>query len=674
MKLKHFISLIMVAVMALAPFPEFPVEVMKVFEANAATSADLSISDNGIAFICAREGFHSTCYSDYSQSSIGYGTKCTGSSVQPHASGSHSITKEAAMAALKTQINSTYAPRVRAQTSGISMNQNQFDALVSLCYNCGGGTSLISNSPLVRYLRGEISESQARSLYSNYIVTAGGTRLQGLVNRRNAEADLFFKNGKVELSAPVISSNSSSYAPNSTVGLIWNTVSGATGYWIDIWKDGEHILTKNLNNTTSYNLKVQNGEYGIFVTAYADTGNWSSTTSSVYNFSVRDINAPIVNVNHKYYAPNATIDIYWDAVEDATGYWIDIYKNGNGIISKNIGTVTKFTETFGVGEYGVFVTSYNDSNGGWSTTTSNVCNFYVVEVEKPTVYTSQEYYPENTDVDILWNPVDGATGYWIDIWRDGEHIYTSNLGETYAYSTTVKKGEYGIFVTAYNENGGWTAAISDSYPFYVLGNLNVSFNANGGECATTSKTVTYSQKYDTLPTPTKNGYTFSGWYTSKSGGTKITADTKVSITENQTLYAQWSANKYTVSFNGNGGTTSSKSKEVTYDAMYGELPSVEQKGYTFTGWYTSANGGTKITADTKVSITENQTLYAHWEKINVVGDSNDDGEFTVADVVMLQKWLLGSGKLTNWQNADLYEDGVIDVFDLVMMKRLLLNS
>lgn len=183
-KIKKMISLVLsLTILMVLLFP---------IESDALTSADLSISDNGIAFICAREGFHSTCYKDNTQSSIGYGTKCTGSSVQPHASGSHSITRERAMAEMKSQINASYAPRVRNQTSGITMNQNQFDALVSLCYNTGGGTTIISNSPLVKYLRGSYSETQARSEYSSYFVKSGGAVLQGLINRRNAEADLFF--------------------------------------------------------------------------------------------------------------------------------------------------------------------------------------------------------------------------------------------------------------------------------------------------------------------------------------------------------------------------------------------------------------------------------------------------------------------------------------------------
>ena len=51
-----------------------------------------------------------------------------------------------------------------------------------------------------------------------------------------------------------------------------------------------------------------------------------------------------------------------------------------------------------------------------------------------------------------------------------------------------------------------------------------------------------------------------------------------------------------------------------------------------------------------------------------------DSEVTVADTVMLQKWLLESGNLSNWKNADLCEDGVIDIFDMVEMRKLLIHN
>ena len=72
--------------------------------------------------------------------------------------------------------------------------------------------------------------------------------------------------------------------------------------------------------------------------------------------------------------------------------------------------------------------------------------------------------------------------------------------------------------------------------------FTVTFNANGGTTPTASKSVTYASTYGTLPTPTRAGYKFNGWFTAKTGGTQILSTTKVSITAAQTLYAQWSAN------------------------------------------------------------------------------------------------------------------------------------
>lgn len=57
------------------------------------------------------------------------------------------------------------------------------------------------------------------------------------------------------------------------------------------------------------------------------------------------------------------------------------------------------------------------------------------------------------------------------------------------------------------------------------------------------------------------------------------------------------------------------------------------------------------------------------ESAFVTGDADGDGALTAADLVMVQKWILGSGKLTNWQNADLCGDGVIDSIDLCLMRK-----
>ena len=148
---------------------------------------------------------------------------------------------------------------------------------------------------------------------------------------------------------------------------------------------------------------------------------------------------------------------------------------------------------------------------------------------------------------------------------------------------------------------------------YTSTTYTISFSAgSGGNVAVTSKSVRYGDTYGELPMPSKVGYSFTGWYTKPSGGTKITPETKMDTKENATLYAQWEIGKYIITFDKAGGTGSASSKTVTYGSTYGTLPTLSRTGFTFKGWYTAATGGTKIASTTKVNITENTTLYAQW--------------------------------------------------------------
>lgn len=63
-------------------------------------------------------------------------------------------------------------------------------------------------------------------------------------------------------------------------------------------------------------------------------------------------------------------------------------------------------------------------------------------------------------------------------------------------------------------------------------------------------------------------------------------------------------------------------------------------------------------------------------KENISGDVNNDGEFSIADVILFQKWLLALPdiKLDNWKSADLCEDDVLDVFDLCIMRKMLIQN
>ena len=239
--------------------------------APSAISANaMELSQKGIDFICNAEGFHEECYWDYSQSSIGYGTKCTNSSVQPHKTGLHNITEEKAKIEMQTGIKTNYAPKVIKQTSNINMNQNQFDALVSLAYNCGGGQNRIYNSPLVKYLRGELTESQARTQYANYLVTAGGSWNQGLYNRRVKEANFFFEevNQKPAYVNVSLQGNRNIFMTGEDVLFTVNS-DNADIYYLTVRYEGEILFTETLTDSNR-----------IYAHAFDETGAYCVTCSA----------------------------------------------------------------------------------------------------------------------------------------------------------------------------------------------------------------------------------------------------------------------------------------------------------------------------------------------------------------------------------------------------------
>jgi len=67
----------------------------------------------------------------------------------------------------------------------------------------------------------------------------------------------------------------------------------------------------------------------------------------------------------------------------------------------------------------------------------------------------------------------------------------------------------------------------------------VKFDARSGVADFASMKVTYKAKYGALPSASRAGYTFVGWFTKTSGGTQITDESIVKITGTQTLYARW---------------------------------------------------------------------------------------------------------------------------------------
>ena len=158
--------------------------------------------------------------------------------------------------------------------------------------------------------------------------------------------------------------------------------------------------------------------------------------------------------------------------------------------------------------------------------------------------------------------------------------------------------------------------------------VKVTFDYGDGSRSTT-ETKYYEKPYGSLPTPTRNGYTFSGWYLSRAYTREITSSDTVNNSEDHTLYARWTAGEYTVSFNSNGGSAVSPIG-VTYGKKYGNLPLPTKPGYTFDGWYTDS--GEKVTADSTVNVDRNHTLNAKWRENTYTVSFNTNGGSSVGSI------------------------------------------
>lgn len=79
------------------------------------------------------------------------------------------------------------------------------------------------------------------------------------------------------------------------------------------------------------------------------------------------------------------------------------------------------------------------------------------------------------------------------------------------------------------------------YAYWYPTEYTLTYDANGGAVSPTSKTIAYNSTYGTLPTPTRSGYSFNGWFTASTGGTPVTSTTNYATASDSTIFAQWTA-------------------------------------------------------------------------------------------------------------------------------------
>ena len=236
-------------------------------------------------------------------------------------------------------------------------------------------------------------------------------------------------------------------------------------------------------------------------------------------------------------------------------------------------------------------------------------------------------------------------------WIEGTCLTRTESGNTLGNNNImtalpVVKGNYGYQFEGWytSPTGGQkitlnTVVTSDVtfYAHWKKIRAYITFDCNGGYFAkewcgcedplytATSWDYQIGETITDIPIATRPGYIFLGWYTSPTGGSKIADPLKV--TGDVTYYAHWK-NTVSVTFDCNGGwftgwwvgnqpDTGYTTSEMDYTIgfTFNELPEAGRKGYTFSGWYPSKTGGSRLTEPYVVKA--DATYYARWTAVTV---------------------------------------------------------
>ena len=403
--------------------------------------------------------------------------------------------------------------------------------------------------------------------------------------------------------------------------------------------------------------------------------------------TITELSAPQLSINKTTASTSDTITISWNNVKNATWYYLSLFKDGVLYIDKGMDNNLSYSNKLPTGDYIAYVCA---GDGAITSEASSISfSVYNTAPTSPQLTINKNLLSMNENVEIQWENVKNSEWYYISLYKDGELYVDKGLDNNCSYSNKLPAGDYIAYICAGN-NVGTSVASSINFSVYdskpaspnlsinksllsIDENVEIKWNAvknaewyyislyKDGELYVDKgldNNCSYSEK---MPAGEYIAYICAG----NSAGTSTASSVAFQVVGN-----------LKVILNANGGICSTESITVTYGETYNSLPEPSRSGYIFDGWFTAASGGTEVTASTIVTTNQDHKLYAHWEKNKVVGDVNADGTFNVADVVMLQKWLTCTSDvvLMEWQAADLCEDGIIDVVDLCMMKRRLING
>ncbi|MBQ9298213.1 MAG: InlB B-repeat-containing protein [Clostridia bacterium] len=372
------------------------------------------------------------------------------------------------------------------------------------------------------------------------------------------------------------SSTSGTISEETTV--IANFERNADAYSIGYTLNGGTIATAN---PTSYTVETDNitlnnpTKTGYTFTGWSGTGLTGDTNTAV--------TIPKGSTGNRTYTANWTINTYtvsYNLNSDDMNTWEKAYGERFGITYNSSTKLSTINIT---------------GSGGWEM-------LYI-----PITTVSGHTYNFKCDYQNITGFASSYDGIGIQALTKVENTNNSanSLNTIYASKTQNTTTTYTLTFTA----TGTTTYLAFNFGMCTDG---AALSVALGNFVVTD-TVTYNNAIgNTMFTPSKQGYTFNGWFTAASGGTQVTSTTTMPAA-NTTYYAHWTANTYTIGYTLNGGTVATANPtSYTVETNNITLNNPTKTGYTFTGW-TGSNG---TTAQTTVTIakgsTGNKTYTANW--------------------------------------------------------------
>lgn len=258
--------------------------------------------------------------------------------------------------------------------------------------------------------------------------------------------------------------------------------------------------------TLSYDIKLQRNANGTtwYVMEWTDNTD-GAAYNRTYSAENKDASGGICRLHSNKKSPctgSGTVELTFDNLNGSAQksmtreYAIFVGNSKASTYSHQLET----TFTLSTESYTTTKTVRFDANGGRVSPTSKV------------VACSSNYSKTYGTL-----PTPNRTGYSFDGW------YTQKTDGTEVKNTT----------------SVGTNPPTTLYAHWIAKKYTVTLDANGGTVSMASRTATYGSEYPALPAPTREGYTFDGWYTQITDGTKVDDNTTVTTAANHTLYAHW---------------------------------------------------------------------------------------------------------------------------------------